>query len=80
MIAVSFDESTGLPKKVSITYNKTVNASAVAEELDKTYMPYVGLTTDTYEAYMDSDKREHAALAVAWDIPGLTLTFVNLAN
>lgn len=80
MIAVSFDDNTGLSKGVSITYNNTVNTSAVTSELNKTYIPYTSQTTDTYKAYMDSDKRENATLGVTWDIPKLTLTYVNLAN
>lgn len=80
MIGVSFDASTGLSKGVSITYNKTVNTSAVTAELDKTYIPFASQTTDTYKAYMNSDKREDATLGVTWDITELTLTYVNLAN
>lgn len=80
MTAVSFDANTGLSKGVSITYNKTINTSAVTAELDKTYIPFASQTTDTYKAYMDSDKRENATIGVTWDIPELTLTYVNLAN
>ncbi len=80
MIGVSFDANTGLSKGVSITYNKTVNTSDVTAELDKTYIPFSSQTTDTYKAYMNSDKRENATLGVTWDITELTLTYVNLAN
>lgn len=80
MIGVSFDASTGLSKGVTITYNNTVNTSAVTAELDKTYIPFMSQTTDTYKAYMNSDKRENATLGVTWDITELTLTYVNLAN
>lgn len=80
MIAVSFDANTGLSKGVSITYNNTVNTSAVTVELDKTYIPFTSQTTDTYKAYMNSDKRETATLGVTWDISELTLIYINLAN
>lgn len=80
MIGVSFDETTGLSKGVTITYNSTVNTSAVTVELDKTYIPFTSQTTDTYKAYMDTDKRDTATLGVTWDIPNLTLTYVNLAK
>ncbi len=80
MIGVSFDETTGLSKGVTITYNSTVNTSAVTAELDKTYIPFTSQTTDTYKAYMDTDKRDTATLGVTWDISKLTLTYVNLAN
>lgn len=80
IIAVSFDASTGRSKGVSITYNKTVNTSAVTAELDKTYIPFASQTTATFKAYMNSDKRENATLGVTWDITELTLTYVNLAN
>lgn len=80
MIAVSFDETKGLSKGVSITYNSTVNTSAVTAELDSSYIPFVSQTTDTYKAYMDTDNRATAKLGVTWDIPGLTLVYVNLAN
>lgn len=80
MIGVSFDASTGLSKGVTITYNKTVNTSAVTAELDNTYIPFISQTTDTFKAYMNSDKRENATLGVTWDISELTLTYVNLAN
>ena len=80
MIGVSFDANTGLSKGVTITYNTTVNTSAVTAELDKTYIPFTSQTTDTYKAYMNSDKRENATLGVTWNIPELTLTYVNLAN
>lgn len=80
MIGVSFDAKTGLSKGVSITYNKTVNTSAVTAELDKTYIPFMSQTTDTFKAYMNSDKIENATLGVTWNITELTLTYVNLAN
>lgn len=80
MIGVSFDANTGLSKGLTITYNKTVNTSAVTAELDNTYIPFTSQTTDTYKAYMNSDKRENATLGVTWDITELTLTYVNLAN
>lgn len=80
MIAVSFDASTGFSKGVSITYNKTVDTSAITAELDKTYIPFMSQTTATFKAYMNSDKKENATLGITWDITELTLTFVNLAN
>lgn len=80
MIGVSFDATTGLSKGVTITYNNTINTSAVTAELDETYIPFESQTTDTYKAYMNSDKRENATLGVTWDITELTLTYVNLAN
>lgn len=80
MVSVSFDANSSLSKGVTITYNKTVNKSAVTAELDKTYIPFMSQTTDTYKAYMNSDMRENATLGVTWDITELTLTYVNLAN
>lgn len=80
MITVSFNATTGLSRAVTIIYNKTVNANAVTTELDKTYIPYTEQTTDTYKAYMDTDKFETAKLGVTWDISKLTLTYVNLVK
>lgn len=80
MIGASFDKTTGLSIGVTITYNSTVNTGAVTAQLDKTYIPFMSQTTDTYKAYMNTDKRDTATLGVTWDIPTLSLTYVNLAK
>lgn len=80
MISVTFDISSGLSKAVVVSYNSKVVTDAVTAELDRKYIPLVSQTTDSFKAYMDTDKREDAKFGVTWDIPKLTLTYVNLAN
>lgn len=80
MVGVSLDSQTGLVKGVTITYNSSVKTSQVTSILDATFIPYLSQTTDTFKAYMDTAERADATVGVTWDIPNLTLTYVNLAT
>lgn len=80
MVGVSLDATTGLVKGVTITYNSSVKTSQVTSILDATFIPYMSQTTDIFKAYMDTAERADASVGVTWDIPQLTLTYVNLAT
>lgn len=80
MIGVSLDSWSGLAKAVVIQYQTTVNTNQVTSILNSTFIPFMGPTTDTYKAYMDTAERADASIGVTWDIPSLTLTYVNLAE
>lgn len=80
MIGISLDSLTRLVRGISITYNSSVNISQVTSILDATFIPYTSQTTDTYKAYMDTSERADASVGVTWDIPKLTLVYVNLAT
>lgn len=80
MIGVNLDSQTGLVKGLVITYKSSVKTSQVTSILDATFVPYMSQTTDTFKAYMDTAERADASVGVTWDIPNLTLTYVNLAT
>lgn len=80
LVGVSLDAITGLVKGVTVTYNSSVKTSQVTSILDATFIPYMSQTTDTFKAYMDTVERTDASVGVTWDIPSLTLTYVNLAT
>lgn len=80
IVGVSLDATTGIVKGVTITYNSTVKTSQVTSILDATFIPFMSQTTDTFKAYMDTTERVDASVGVTWDIPKLTLTYVNLAT
>lgn len=80
MIGVSLDTVTGLVKGVTITYKSSVKTSQVTSILDATFIPFMSQTTDLFKAYMDTEERADASVGVTWDIPSLTLTYVNLAT
>ena len=78
MVGISLDSWTGLAKAVTIKYNSTVKTNEVTSILNSTFIPFLGPTTDTFKAYMDTAERADASIGVTWDIPTLTLTYVNL--
>lgn len=80
MVGISLDSKTGLVKGVTISYNSSVKTSQVTSILDATFIPYLSQTTETFKAYMDTAERADASVGVTWDIPSLTLTYVNLAT
>ena len=80
MIGVDLDELTGTVKGILINYNSSVNSSQVTSILDAAFIPYKSQTTSTFKAYMNAANREDASVGVTWDIPNLTLTYVNLAT
>lgn len=80
MVGISLDSWTGLVKGVTVIYQPTVNTTQVTSILDATFIPFLGPTTDTFKAYMDTPERADASIGVTWDITELTLTYVNLAD
>lgn len=80
MVAASLDSWTGLVKGVSVKYLSNVNVDQVTSILNATFIPFMEPTTDTFKAYMDTSERADASIGVTWDIPTLTLTYVNLAT
>ena len=78
MIGVSLDTWSGRAKALTIQYQPNVNTSQVTSILNSTFIPFMGPTTDTYKAYMDTAERADASIGVTWDIPSVTLTYVNL--
>lgn len=79
-IGVSLDSQTGLVKGIVITYKSSVKTNQVTSILDASFIPYMSQTTATFKAYMDTAERADASVGVTWDIPKLTLTYVNLAT
>ena len=77
-LGVSLDTWTGKAKAVVIQYQPDVNTNQVTSILNSTFIPFMGPTTDTYKAYMDTAERENASIGVTWDIPTYTLTYVDL--
>ncbi len=80
VLAVSLDSWSGLAKAVTVQYQSSVNTNQVTSILNSTFIPFMGPTTDTYKAYMDTAERADATIGVTWDISELTLTYVNLAT
>lgn len=78
MIGVSLDTWTSRAKGVTIQYQTNVNTNQVTSILNSTFIPFMGPTTETFKAYMDTDERENASIGVTWDIPTYILTYVNL--
>lgn len=79
-VGVSLDSWSGLVKGITIQYQSNVNTSQVTSILNSTFIPFMGPTTDTFKAYMDTAERADATIGVTWDITELTLTYVNLAD
>lgn len=80
MIGFTLDSWTGNVKGIVITYKSTVNTAQVTTILNATFIPFTSQTTETFKAYMDSANRSDATVGVTWDIPKLTLTYVDLAT
>lgn len=80
MIGFTLDSWTGNVKGIVITYRSTVNTAQVTTILNATFIPFTSQTTETFKAYMDSANRSDATVGVTWDIPKLTLTYVDLAT
>lgn len=80
MVGVDLDEWSGLVKGIIVTYNSSVKTSQVTSILEAKFIPFMSQTTETFKAYMDAALRADATVGVTWDIPGLTLTYVNLAT
>lgn len=78
MIGFQLEAVTGFVRGVTIKYKSTVNTSQVTSILEATFIPFIKGTTDTYKAYMDAAELADATVGVTWDIPKLTLTYVNL--
>lgn len=79
-IGISLDSWTGLVKGISVYYQPTINTDQVTSILEATFIPFMKSTTETYKAYMDTQERADASIGVTWNIPKLTLTYVNLAE
>lgn len=80
MIGFTLDSWTGNVKGIVITYRSTVNTAQITNILNATFIPFTSQTTETFKAYMDSANRSDATVGVTWDIPKLTLTYVDLAT
>lgn len=80
MIGFTLDSWTGNVKGIVITYKSTVNTAQITTILNATFIPFTSQTTETFKAYMDSANRSDATVGVTWDIPKLTLTYVDLAT
>ena len=80
MIGFTLDSWTGNVKGIVITYRSTVNTAQITSILNATFIPFTSQTTETFKAYMDSANRSDATVGVTWDIPKLTLTYVDLAT
>lgn len=80
MVGVTLDSWTRFVKGVIVTFKPSVKTSQVTSILDATFVPYMSQTTETFKAYMDTAERADATIGVTWDIPELTLTYVNLAT
>lgn len=78
MIGVRLDDFSGLVKGVTVTFNSSVDKSQVTSILNTTFVPFMSQTTETFKAYMNTAERAEASVGVTWDIPELTLTYVNL--
>ena len=80
MAGVSLDPLSLLVKGIVVTFDSDVKAADVTDVLNATFIPFMSQTTDTFKAYMDAANRADATVGVTWDIPKLTLTYVNLAT
>ena len=80
MVGISLDSWTGNVRGMTIKYKSSVNTSQVTSILNATFIPFMSQTTETYKAYMDAATVSDANVGVTWNIPELTLVYVNLAR